>query len=633
MKPMRSFIKTAALAFIGAAMSLLVTGCALFDFAGGRDVKFAAASNITTKAVYGADTEDGSYQQIVWEQGDAIRIFSNHAATDGDKNYADYTVNRTGDNGRYSYGKLTGPADGLKWDDTWTSGYEFWSMYPASAATSLTGASFDGTFSASIPSDQYLMVAHANATYGQSKITLEFYPAFTAFRINVKPDVEGVTVNSISLSSTACALTGDFTAQIATNAGSTNVGITNFNVVNNNSLSDTATSSLMEEKDGGVRSFVVFCLPGTLSELVLQCNYTQNGESKSKRLKLIDANGNWLSFDPCKQHRMDLTLKASQGGDIEFNLSIGGAQMILSILKEQSWKTWNMAQEKYYANPPEGFTDFNDFWNKFTNQHINTYFNTYVSGADKVNPPDCRILFQEPYFCQTELEIIRDFLPTVTEYRHQTTLSESIYASDFNYLPNLKYIYQEEIDGGTVHAHNGVSIEIDGMTQLESIDLHKWPNVSVKNCPSLTTLKVTNTTDVPTYVNVENCPALSQFTADGSGPQIHYSFKQMASLQTLQLNDAGSLTVADCPAFTEFRFWNANNLSAITLNNTPLFRSGESYNTAKTVAVSLTDCSTSQAGAVINLRGNGDAANAGKVNSNNVTVNFFGGDGNIKTTF
>ena len=640
----RSFARTFAASFLGLALLFLTSGCELFD-AGGKAVKFSAASNIVTKAVYGDDTDDGRFQQIVWENGDPIRIYSPHAVTNNNEYYADYSVVRAGENGRYSFGKLSAPADPLMWDDAWTSGYEFWAMYPASAGQSMTGFSFDGYFTASIPDDGYLMVAHANASYGQSKVVLEFYPAFTAFRINVVSDVEGVTINSLSLSSTTTPLSGTFSAKIAADASLTGQGI-EFYTPSGDAV-NTASSTLMEEKDGGVRSFVIFCLPGTLSNLTLQCNYTQNGEEKSKKLKLQDGGGNWMSFAACKQHRMDLTLKASEGGDIHFDLSIGGCQMILSILADQIGQYlgegMRIAMRKYGMNPDDqsdwysgAHEDFWTWWRNtdggFPNKIVN-YFNNFVSNVDKTNPPDCRVVFGEPYLNNTEMEIIRDFLLTVTQYTHKTTLSESIYSYDFQYIPNLQYIRQEELDGVTVHAHHDAFIEIDGMSSLKEIDLHKWPNVTVKNCPSLTQMKVTNTTDVPTYVNVDSCPALTQFTADGSGPEIHYSFSNMSALTTLNLSDAGSLSVSNCPAFREFSFANANNLTAISLSNTPVFQTGTSTNTGKTVAVSLNNCSTYVTGATITLQGNGNATNAGKVNSNNVTVKFIDYGGNVKAQF
>ena len=302
-----------------------------------------------------------------------------------------------------------------------------------------------------------------------------------------------------------------------------------------------------------------------------------------------------------------------------------------------------IAMRKYGMNPDDqsdwysgAHEDFWTWWRNtdggFPNKIVN-YFNNFVSNVDKTNPPDCRVVFGEPYLNNTEMEIIRDFLLTVTQYTHKTTLSESIYSYDFQYIPNLQYIRQEELDGVTVHAHHDAFIEIDGMSSLKEIDLHKWPNVTVKNCPSLTQMKVTNTTDVPTYVNVDSCPALTQFTADGSGPEIHYSFSNMSALTTLNLSDAGSLSVSNCPAFREFSFANANNLTAISLSNTPVFQTGTSTNTGKTVAVSLNNCSTYVTGATITLQGNGNATNAGKVNSNNVTVKFIDYGGNVKAQF
>ena len=630
---MRVSVKAFARVLAGLALFFGATGCALFDFGGGSAVKFTAESNITTKAIYGDDVDE--YQQIIWENGDPIRIVSNHAVTPGQLNYADYTVSRTGERNRYSYGKLNSPESGLMWDDSWTSAYEFWALYPASAGSSMTSGNFDGTFTASIPGADYLMVAHANAMYAQSKIVLEFYPAFTAFRFDINSDVEGVTINSLSLSSTTTPLTGPFTARIG------DAGVTD--VVADASSSMTAVSSLVEEKENGVRSFVIFCQPHTISNLTLQCNYTQDGTAKSKRLKLADAYGNMLTFAACKQHRMQLTLKASQGEDIHFNLTIGGAQMILSILADQIAQ-WNgvgmrMAMQRFGMNPDDQsqwwngqHQDFWDFWNAFQNKPIN-YFNQFVSGVDKTNPPDCRVVFGEPYFSNDEMALIRDFLPTVTQYTHKTTLSESISASDFLYVPNLREINQEEIDEGTVRVHGDVSIEIDGMTQLERIDLHKWPNVTIRNCPSLTNLRITNTLNVTTNVLVDNCASLSSFQQDGSGYDFHFTFSNLPSLEVLYMNDAVSLTVDNCPRFMQFSFNLAKHLTNLTLKDTPVFSIGSSYNTESVVAVSLTNCGTDISNGEIRMQGNGNATNAGKVNSSHVTVRFVDNGGNVKAEF
>lgn len=627
----------------GISVLLMTAGCELLGIQGGNSVKFAASSNMKTKAIYGDDEEENGvlFQQIVWQEDDEIRIVSDHAQTAGGSVYADYKVSRTGDYGRNSYGTLSTLGEGLRWDEDWTYAYEFWAMYPAAAATSMDDRGFSGRFAASIPGTDFLMVAHSPALYGQSKIVLEFYPAFTAFRIDVNADVEGVTINSLSLSApdNAPALTGSFTAQIG------DTGITDCQVIEG-TTSQTATSSIREDIEGSdYSSFVIFCLPAQLSNLTLHCNYTQNGEAKTKKLKLVDNAGNFMTFSACKQHRMTLTLKASEGGDIEFNLTIGGAQMILSILADQltQWggEGMKIAMRKFGMDPDNQsgwwdgtHQDFWDFWNALQNKPIN-YFNQFVSNVDKTNPPDCRVVFDSSngYFTVTELEVIRDFLQTVTYYTHKTTLSESIDATDFNMIPNLEEIKQEEIDQGTVTAKPGVSITIDGLTKLEKIDLHKWPNITIKNCPNLTSLNITNTLQVTTTVLVESCPSLTSFRQDGSGYDFHFTFSKMDNLETLYMNDAAELTVSECPKFREFSFQLAKHLTNLTLNQTPVFEKGTTTNHEATTAVVLNACSTSHPGATIKMQGNGTAVNAGKTNSGNVTVTFVDYGGNTTVTF
>ena len=63
------------------------------------------------------------------------------------------------------------------------------------------------------------MVAAVNGVEPESSVTLEFYPAFTAFEVTLKSKDQEITLKKVTLISTSTALSGSYSATIAPNGG------------------------------------------------------------------------------------------------------------------------------------------------------------------------------------------------------------------------------------------------------------------------------------------------------------------------------------------------------------------------------------------------------------------------------
>ena len=103
--------------------------------------------------------------------------------------------------------------NGLTWDGV-ESACGFWAVYPAS----MVGTGTTNTVNLSIASTQTAtdgltsapMVAAVNNATPGDPVTLEFYPAFTAFEITLKSKDQNITLNTFALTSASKALSGTF---------------------------------------------------------------------------------------------------------------------------------------------------------------------------------------------------------------------------------------------------------------------------------------------------------------------------------------------------------------------------------------------------------------------------------------
>lgn len=597
-------------AFVLAALVCLlmsVSGCALFEeTTGDQVIRFTAASSLDTKVYYG--NEQNGKIQLIWETGDQIRIVSDRARTSSGSSSHDYRLRHDREEGSHSYAKFDlndAGENGLRWEES--GDYEFYATYPAVSVSS------DGSFSADVSDDRYLMVAHTTAAYNtQRKVFLSFYPAFTAFEVTITADDSSVSVDDSELYSLVTPMAGKFTAKIG------NAGIYDYNVTSPERSAYPASSLTSGSRSS--KTFIFFCLPQDLRNVVLYCTFTKDGQTRTKSLAL-SSGGSSIVFSACKYHRLNLTLDSS-GGDVEIefsDMSMGGCQMLLSLLKQNAWSLQQYAQNR-------GVT-------LDQNLAVNL-FNYYVN--NNVGQVDARDAFKgtgSNSFTSDQLPVIKDFLGTLTNYTHQNSLWASIEATDFVFVPNLETINQLEVDPQKVNNY-GMSIDVSGLQKLKSISLYKCTHLSVSDCPQLTSVQMMNIdNNYSCDFSLSNCPKVTSFSQDWNGQRCSFSFTNMSGLQTISLKNGASVTVDNCSALTSLGMEQASNLESISISNAPNFTGGEFKTVEKTVSVSVSNCSANVSGATLILRGNGNATNAGKTNSDNLTVKFIDNGGNEKTRF
>ncbi len=300
--------------------SLLLAGCQK-EFGKGGEVRFVASSvaGPQTRAEYsGEGTTSGgllTWERINWQTGDVLRIWSDAAKTPDNANYSDYKVSsfnvKSRDNTRSQATVENAAEHGLNWDGV--TGYcGFWAVYPASMAgtgtTNRVDLSIPGT---QTPSDNVLasapMVAAVNGVEPNSSVTLEFYPAFTAFEITLESADQDITLNSFALTSTSTALSGDYTATI-TAGGATTYACPSFSS-SNGKVEYTFASGTTIAKNSPI-TFTILALPQELNNLTLEFNVTIGGNTTVRKLALnsgvteTDKDGTPIAFSACSKHRI-----------------------------------------------------------------------------------------------------------------------------------------------------------------------------------------------------------------------------------------------------------------------------------------------------------------------------------------
>lgn len=600
----RSFCIFACILVGCMAVLSVVTGCTFNgETTKNNLVKFSAASSLETKVYYGDETN--GYVQMIWENGDQIRIVSDRAQTSNNEYSHDYTLWHDREEGSHSFAKfvMDEGETGLRWEES--GYYDFWASYPPVSLQT------DGTITATLPDDAYLMVAHTKTTYNdQRKVFLSFYPAFTAIEITILSDAAGVTIQDCELYSSSTALSGRFTAKVGDSE------LRSYSVQSGLYYAEPALTSNIY----GGKTFTFFCLPHDLRNMSLTCYYTKDGSRQNKSIDLVESGGSMV-FAGGKYHRLSLTVDSSGGGEIiDFSsLTMGGCQMLLSLLKQNAWPLQQYAQSQ----------------NVYLDQNLAVnLFNYYVNDAGARR--DARDAFKgtgSNSYSSAQLPVVKSFLETLTNYTHQNSLWATIEASDFNFVPNLETITQLEVDPQRINDYS-LSIDVSGLQKLKSISLYKCTHLKVRNCPELTSVSVLNVdNNVACEFEMDNCPKVTSFSQDWNGQRGSFSFTNMSGLQVISLKNGASVNVSNCESLTNLSMEQSSNLSYLSLSNVPNFTTGNFNMVEKTVSVNLNNCSTNVSGATLNMKGNGNASNDGKTNSDNLTVTFTDYGGNVKVRF
>lgn len=328
---------------------ILLAGCQkegkLFEKNGGQ-FRFGAKSNavVMTRATYGDLDATNKHQKITWGTEDDIRVYSKTASRriaveqadaagnlitpESTYHWADYkiipdatdptkaTIENINNDGNYTADQVGTNANGnpdLGNGLAWQRGKEdiehtFYAVYPAVKQRGVEEdegmgiANVPGTsgeialwlpdtqaFSEKGNLEQYgYMTAYAkgSASATGGNISLDFYPAFTAFEISIRSEDAAIALTSFQLSAAndAPVLTGDYTANYdaagartfdCTEAEGRSISV---------NLSGKSAPAASENKD---LVFTVLALPQDLTGLT--ASFTFGGNTRSLKLNYSDS--------------------------------------------------------------------------------------------------------------------------------------------------------------------------------------------------------------------------------------------------------------------------------------------------------------------------------------------------------
>lgn len=300
--------------FVSAAM-LLVFGLSSCDKLGriGKPVTFSASAHgeAATKTQYaGGLSGSDTHEAIYWSSGDQILIQSSNtdvAATLSGGASASYSLTVNDINASFAQPGNIGDVTALVWNET--EAVTFYGVYPASTTTTDVGV-----YSMNIPTSQTYasptasgnmgsayMVAKSSVSGGADEVKLDFYPAFTAFEINMKSADGTITLNSFAIKSTTQDLAGEYVAD-CTGTWTNNKPAFSAGGTRQKAVSVTFPSGTTITPSNEV-SFTLLALPDNLTSLYLEVTYQASGVQLTKRLPLKNTSG-YLTFAGCKKHRI-----------------------------------------------------------------------------------------------------------------------------------------------------------------------------------------------------------------------------------------------------------------------------------------------------------------------------------------
>lgn len=327
------------------ATALLLTGCdPILPSSGGKSVKFTAhsKSQLTTKTVYAGNyaATGSTHEDIYWEDGNAIRIYSGNPAVVAPQIIVDnqvcanYELVVSSDRTRASLQNPAESPNGLMWVEP--GAVDFYAVYPPT-----TRGSDNGWFTMNIPAEQSFkiptetdmsyayMLAKNTLTAEQfnSEVSLDFYPAFTAFQINLKSKDDELTLKKFRIYSTDNHLAGDYFGKLK--SVSSDGPVMDFGYNGDGTLStqvyvdfpyyetETETQKNTKISPSSAVDFTLLTLPygivnttevytekPYLTNLWLEVTYMRNGVQEKKKLALKQ-NDEFIQFPACKKYRIN----------------------------------------------------------------------------------------------------------------------------------------------------------------------------------------------------------------------------------------------------------------------------------------------------------------------------------------
>lgn len=575
-------MKTKILIPVLLACSLALSGCqekGLVPAGSGDEVVFGGTMRLdaSTKTEY----ESPNSGSIRWSGGESIQIQSLASGEDAIGQNGTYSVVSQKVN-RSSIGFTSG--DKLRWR---SAGYTFYGFYPASiggsfsysgGAETLSGLSVPATQSQNgIMSNLYMFARkQQNRSEGQG-VELMFYPLVTTVGITVRNGKsEAITLSEVKLTSTGKDLCGTYSVSFSgtspladgaagwpasLNSGGKTVTLDGSLTVASNSTETVYLLLAPQVYDAGTVTLSLTCGDKT---------YVKTLASVFQVSQLQPA------------HKYAFSVNIAADGQISLtDVSLGGAQMLLHILRNNISAL--QALNASLANK------------------IYAFFNDWEHADERFNPNSTYFTDDSQRFTQEELELIQEFLLTVTDAGQSTDhqITSDIYLSDFAYVPNLQTIGRLQGDGSN-------SITIDNLDLLNHATLQYFSNVTISDCDELVSgdaLHFDNFTDGTGTITIQKCKNLTSCDLGDMGNANGRTviFDDNAKLESVTLTDAGAMTIQNSPAFKTLTMVNAGHLKELRLIETPLFQDALLEN-ADEVSVTLQDCSTQISGDEATIR-------------------------------
>ena len=360
-------VSCSATLLIAFALSFVVVGCSRKGggglvpgggSGGGNGISFRAVSSgsSATKTVYGGPEKTvGNVEPIYWSNGDILTIACAQARSSEGAvlTSADYELVPTASDASKAMIYPVNNGNGLWWGTV--NPHHFYSLYPSKAMMdaaykSLVDVATNGTVKGVFPASQNPIGTPSSSTasgittvtlspdmrYGylwsgvdaapkSSSVSMTFKPLFTAFEFVVGGDAVGgdLTLKSFELSSSTCALSGNFTAQIAEGGGSVSLSSVPARTTSNNTLSLTfpigsnaVVVSSTKQARFTVLTFAGRNLSGTIdekiSDLTIKFTFDHYGTTLTRSLLLKKKSETTaMVFDGRKKYRIkNLTLPA-----------------------------------------------------------------------------------------------------------------------------------------------------------------------------------------------------------------------------------------------------------------------------------------------------------------------------------
>ena len=351
------------------AAIMLLNGCGDLNGNGnkkGRLITFTSQTGeVGTKTHYGDDYKDGNttWQYIVWDKTDVIRIVSDNATCASGLHYADYAIDTVTANANHrSYAKIKPTPNGLEWAETST--YQFYSVTPppgTGAVVSIYGPdsgnetyAYDdsklGQVTVTLPStaavqadteektvtaegktytytvykpdmNYAVMTASEAGDYsGIDSVRLVFKPAFTAFEFNLTSADEDLTVTKVELVATATSdfLTGTYVFKAGSDIAS---GIVQTSGTGNSrSVSMTMNETLTTSTTTSTGVTLTFFTIPIVNRGMLSLKVTTNQGTATLNLTDTDKTSAY-KFQPGKKYRVNL-LKVGETWKIFFDVAV-----------------------------------------------------------------------------------------------------------------------------------------------------------------------------------------------------------------------------------------------------------------------------------------------------------------------